>query len=509
MSISQSSAAVGSVSAAAAGGSQQEARLTASQNASHQAAASANLAAGKPASLARAEMLRRKEAEEAERKAKEKEERRQVMLAAREKRAKAAQEEEQEREKKKRAREETDRAKRMAHTGSDALSSVPAAGRGSTIMAGSMNGSVKAKYGPVAGSTISAATGTAAAAAAAENGKKRRTTTDKEATNGMAQATAPQSLRAPQQPPQPPKLNRTMSQSSIRAPAPSGSSAAPPAGPSSFKASLAGGMSRAGAHLPGQPIRFGSSVNQGIPSSSSSAALVAKQHQQQQQQQHQQQQAAQQAKRPSNFSSQNPFQQAALLKQQQIQQQLQLQKQRQLQQQQQQAAAAAAATAAAAAKAQENDYDSGDADEALPDVNSEYSDSEDEETILRRAEHPSWTQGESLQAALLAQATMDADEIFGIPQGPVRLEEILPSQHSLMRIRRPRSSSANWSGPDGLAQWEIDRYNHRLGIRGAGVLLNPPQPDGQQQPPQPQPRLSHVPRRSTQPPSKDDHQPRK
>ncbi|PWZ00346.1 hypothetical protein BCV70DRAFT_149595, partial [Testicularia cyperi] len=100
----------------------------------------------------------------------------------------------------------------------------------------------------------------------------------------------------------------------------------------------------------------------------------------------------------------------------------------------------------------------------LPDIASEYSDSEDEETIQKRAAMPLWTQGDALDAALLAQSTVDADEIFGIPQGPVELEKILPGERTLNRIRRPRTSSANWSGQDGLAQWEIDRYNKRMGI---------------------------------------------
>ncbi|SPO45597.1 uncharacterized protein PSANT_03283 [Moesziomyces antarcticus] len=197
----------------------------------------------------------------------------------------------------------------------------------------------------------------------------------------------------------------------------------------------------------------------------------------------------------ANFSTANPFQQA---KQQQLQMQMQKQKQMQMLQQQQQAQAHAAASAsqahaaamredelhraahqqfqmqnAAGGRAEEWDDHAGqaDADEALPDIASEYSDSEDEETIQKRAAMPLWTQGDALDAALLAQSTVDADEIFGIPQGPVELEKILPGERTANRIRRPRTSSANWSGPDGLAQWEIDRYNKRMGIKGNGVQL--------------------------------------
>lgn len=212
----------------------------------------------------------------------------------------------------------------------------------------------------------------------------------------------------------------------------------------------------------------------------------------------------------ANFSSSNPFQQA---KQQQLQMQMQKQKQLQMQQQQQQQAAANAAQAQAAANAastreQElhraaqlqlqmqnaaggrfDEWDDhgaqqgGETDEVLPDIASEYSDSEDEETIQKRAAMPSWTQGDALDAALLAQSTVDADEIFGIPQGPVDLEKILPGERTANRIRRPRTSSANWSGPDGLAQWEIDRYNKRMGIKGTGVQLA--RRDGSHPPPPP------------------------
>ncbi|SYW80056.1 uncharacterized protein UBRO2_03324 [Ustilago bromivora] len=217
----------------------------------------------------------------------------------------------------------------------------------------------------------------------------------------------------------------------------------------------------------------------------------------------------------ANFSSSNPFQQA---KQQQLQMQMQKQKQLQMQQQQQQQhqAAAAASNAAqpqnaantAAMREQElhraaqlqfqmqnaaggrfeewGDHaqqGGGAADEVLPDIASEYSDSEDEETIQKRAAMPTWTQGDALDSALLAQLTVDADEIFGIPQGPVELEKILPGERTANRIRRPRTSSANWSGPDGLAQWEIDRYNKRMGIKGPGVQLT--RRDGSHPPPPP------------------------
>lgn len=102
----------------------------------------------------------------------------------------------------------------------------------------------------------------------------------------------------------------------------------------------------------------------------------------------------------------------------------------------------------------------------LEEPNSFYSDSDDEEVIARRAKHKEWETPAGLEAALLAQANIDPDEIFGIPSGNVPLDEMIPpeSEQEARARRRPRSSSANWSGTDALQQSEIDWYNKRMGI---------------------------------------------
>ena len=107
--------------------------------------------------------------------------------------------------------------------------------------------------------------------------------------------------------------------------------------------------------------------------------------------------------------------------------------------------------------------DTSGADE-LPDVASEYSDSEDEASVKKRKAEPSWTRGRELENQLLQQSTVEPDEIFGLQLGPVPLDTMLPPRKGDRRRIRHRTSSANWSGPDGLAQWEIDRYNERMGI---------------------------------------------
>ena len=104
------------------------------------------------------------------------------------------------------------------------------------------------------------------------------------------------------------------------------------------------------------------------------------------------------------------------------------------------------------------------ADDTLPDVASEYSDSDDEASVRKRKLEPSWTRGRDLEELLLQQASIDPDEIFGCQTGPVPLDTMLPPRQGDRRRMRHRTSSANWNGPDGLAQWEIDRYNERMGI---------------------------------------------
>lgn len=96
----------------------------------------------------------------------------------------------------------------------------------------------------------------------------------------------------------------------------------------------------------------------------------------------------------------------------------------------------------------------------LPEPNSEYSDSEDEG---RQRKHgaPEWTQSPELRAALESQSRVNPDDIFG-PVRPLRMEDIFRTRTSRFRAR---TSSANWSGPDGLKQEEEREYARRMGFR--------------------------------------------
>lgn len=95
----------------------------------------------------------------------------------------------------------------------------------------------------------------------------------------------------------------------------------------------------------------------------------------------------------------------------------------------------------------------------LPDINSEYSDSEDEDRP-RTFDMPEWAQSPALRERLIHQSRVDPDEIFG-PVGPLRMEEIFRTRQSRFRAR---TSSANWAGADQLTEQEEREYARRMGF---------------------------------------------
>lgn len=96
----------------------------------------------------------------------------------------------------------------------------------------------------------------------------------------------------------------------------------------------------------------------------------------------------------------------------------------------------------------------------LPDINSEYSDSEDE-SRPRTFDRPEWAQSPELRQQLEHQSRMNPDDIFG-PIGPLHMEEIFRTRQSRFRAR---TSSANWTGTDQLTQEEEREYARRMGFR--------------------------------------------
>ncbi|KAF8350073.1 hypothetical protein F5887DRAFT_943645 [Amanita rubescens] len=94
----------------------------------------------------------------------------------------------------------------------------------------------------------------------------------------------------------------------------------------------------------------------------------------------------------------------------------------------------------------------------LPDINSEYSDSEDEDR-QRTFDPPDWAQSPELRQALQQQSTINPDDIFGAIR-PLKMEEIFKS-----RRFRARTSSANWAGADRLTAEEEREYARRMGFK--------------------------------------------
>lgn len=96
----------------------------------------------------------------------------------------------------------------------------------------------------------------------------------------------------------------------------------------------------------------------------------------------------------------------------------------------------------------------------LPDINSEYSDSEDEDRP-RTFDPPNWAQSPELRLQLERQSRVNPDEIFG-PIRPLRMEEVFRTRQSRFRAR---TSSANWTGTDRLTTEEEVEYVRRMGFR--------------------------------------------
>lgn len=96
----------------------------------------------------------------------------------------------------------------------------------------------------------------------------------------------------------------------------------------------------------------------------------------------------------------------------------------------------------------------------LPDINSEYSDSDDENRV-RTFDPPVWAQSPELREALQSQSTVDPDDIFGSIR-PLKMEELFKNRTSRFRAR---TSSANWAGTDELTAYEEREYAKRMGYK--------------------------------------------
>ena len=99
----------------------------------------------------------------------------------------------------------------------------------------------------------------------------------------------------------------------------------------------------------------------------------------------------------------------------------------------------------------------------LPEIDSEYSDSEDESPKKQTIVKPSWAESPILIAQLKRQQMINPDDVFGEIKPPA-IDDIFRNNnrrgHSTFR---PRSSSANWSGQDKLTREEIEEYARMMG----------------------------------------------
>ncbi|EGO30557.1 hypothetical protein SERLADRAFT_375774 [Serpula lacrymans var. lacrymans S7.9] len=96
----------------------------------------------------------------------------------------------------------------------------------------------------------------------------------------------------------------------------------------------------------------------------------------------------------------------------------------------------------------------------LPDINSEYSDSDDEDRP-RSFDLPEWAHTPELNEALQVQSRLNPDDVFGVIR-PLRMEEMFRTKQSRFRAR---TSSANWFGTDKLTLDEEKEYARRMGFR--------------------------------------------
>lgn len=94
-------------------------------------------------------------------------------------------------------------------------------------------------------------------------------------------------------------------------------------------------------------------------------------------------------------------------------------------------------------------------------------DSEEEDSETEIMPVPKWAQPKELEAILRQQDGMETESIFG-PIAPFSLEDTFKSDKRVKKFRE-RTSSANWSGADGLTQEEVRRdlaERQRLRLNG-------------------------------------------
>ncbi|KJZ79893.1 hypothetical protein HIM_00607 [Hirsutella minnesotensis 3608] len=88
----------------------------------------------------------------------------------------------------------------------------------------------------------------------------------------------------------------------------------------------------------------------------------------------------------------------------------------------------------------------------LPEIQTD--DDDDDDDDARGTNIAAWADSPDLRRALMMQETMDPSQIFG-PPAPLNMEEVFNKSKDRWHKFRARTSSANWSGPDGLTEEDI------------------------------------------------------
>ncbi|KAJ2986852.1 hypothetical protein NUW58_g4834 [Xylaria curta] len=90
----------------------------------------------------------------------------------------------------------------------------------------------------------------------------------------------------------------------------------------------------------------------------------------------------------------------------------------------------------------------------LPEINTDDEDEEDEDDNDGKGMVADWADSPNLRRALVEQENKNPFEVFGAP-APLIMEEVFARSKDRFHKFRARTSSANWSGPDGLTEEDI------------------------------------------------------
>jgi hypothetical protein len=88
----------------------------------------------------------------------------------------------------------------------------------------------------------------------------------------------------------------------------------------------------------------------------------------------------------------------------------------------------------------------------LPEINTDDEDSDNDDA--GKSMVADWADSPNLRRALVEQEDKNPFEVFGAP-APINMEEVFARSKDRFAKFRARTSSANWSGPDGLSEEDI------------------------------------------------------